>query len=179
MLNTHGEFIGMSTAIYSASGSSSGVGFALPVDMLKGIVQQLINYGRVTRPVLGVSFAPDASSQQLGLPGVLVLSVRPGSPAAEVGIRPTTRDDKGRLMLGDVITAINNERIESSTDLFKALDNRSVGESVAVELQRGNRKENVNVALKDISSLPTEPNLSAQDVRPLEPGAEEGNPFGN
>jgi S1-C subfamily serine protease len=82
-------------------------------------------------------------------------------------------------MLGDVITAINNEKIESSTDLFKALDNRSVGESVAVEVQRGNRKENVNVALKDISSLPTEPNLSAQDVRPLEPGAEEGSPFGN
>lgn len=167
----------MSTAIYSASGSSSGVGFALPVDLLKGIVQQLITYGRVTRPVLGVSFAPDASAEQLGLPGVLVLSVRPGSPAAEAGIRPTTRDEKGTLVLGDVITAINGEKVTNSTDLFKALDNRSVGEKVSVEVQRGTQKLNFQVPLRDISTLPEMPSLSSQDTRPL-PSPEEGSPFG-
>lgn len=77
LLNSSGQVIGINTAIYSASGTSAGVGFAIPSDMVSGIVDQLIQYGRVTRPVLGISFAPDPVVEQLGLGGVLVLDARP------------------------------------------------------------------------------------------------------
>lgn len=76
LLNSAGQVIGINTAIYSASGTSAGVGFAIPSDMVSGIVDQLIVYGRVTRPVLGISFAPDPVVEQLGLGGVLVLEAR-------------------------------------------------------------------------------------------------------
>ena len=87
LLNSSGQLIGLNTAIYSASGTSSGVGFALPVDMVTGIVDQIIRFGRVTRPIIGVSFAPDEIAEQLGLGGVLVLDAREGGPAERAGIR--------------------------------------------------------------------------------------------
>ena len=128
LLNSSGQLIGLNTAIYSASGTSSGVGFALPVDMVTGIVDQIIRFGRVTRPIIGVSFAPDEIAEQLGLGGVLVLDAREGGPAERAGIRSTKRDDSGRLLLGDVIVGIDDEKIEDSYDLYRALDTHVVGD---------------------------------------------------
>jgi S1-C subfamily serine protease len=90
VLDSSGQLIGINTAIYSNSGSSSGVGFALPSDMVSGIVDQIIQFGRVTRPIIGITFAPDAAVEQLGLGGVLVLDARQGGPAARAGVKPTT-----------------------------------------------------------------------------------------
>ena len=127
LLNSSGQLIGINTAIYSASGTSSGVGFALPSDMVSGIVDQIIRYGRVTRPILGVSFAPDGALDQLGLGGVLVLDARAGGPAARAGVRSTTRDESGRLILGDIIIELAGEQIQDSSDLYRTLDKLSVG----------------------------------------------------
>lgn len=88
MLLTHrwraGDLIGINTAIYSPSGANSGVGFAIPVDTVKDSVTEIIANGRVVRPVLGIAFAPDSSTSQLGVNGILVLSVKDGGPASKV-----------------------------------------------------------------------------------------------
>ena len=92
LLDSSGRLIGINTAIYSTSGSSSGVGFALPADMVTGIVEQIITTGRVTRPIMGITFAPDQAVEQLGLGGVLVLDAREGGPAWRAGVKATSRD---------------------------------------------------------------------------------------
>jgi S1-C subfamily serine protease len=153
LLNSSGQLIGINTAIYSASGTSSGVGFALPSDMVSGIVDQIIRYGRVTRPILGVSFAPDGALDQLGLGGVLVLDARAGGPAARAGVRSTTRDESGRLILGDIIIELAGEQIQDSSDLYRTLDKLSVGETVDVTLLRGVDKVSARVTLDDVKDM--------------------------
>lgn len=111
LLDSGGSLIGMNTAIYSPSGASSGVGFAIPVDIIKSSVDQILTYGRVIRPFLGISFASDRSIDQLGVKGILVLRVQQGSPADKAGLKGTYRDDEGRLHLGDVIIKLNNQKI--------------------------------------------------------------------
>ena len=103
---------GMNTAIYSPSGASAGVGFAIPIDVISSSVGQILDHGRVIRPFLGISFASDHSIDQLGVKGILVLRIQPGSPAARAGMHETYRDDSGRLHLGDVITRMNDKKIE-------------------------------------------------------------------
>ena len=167
LLNSSGQLIGLNTAIYSASGTSSGVGFALPVDMVTGIVDQIIRFGRVTRPIIGVSFAPDEIAEQLGLGGVLVLDAREGGPAERAGIRSTKRDDSGRLLLGDVIVGIDNEKIEDSYDLYRALDNHVVGDSVKVSVFRDTDRRvlDFTVKLDDIKDMKP-PSTSLKNFSP-------------
>jgi S1-C subfamily serine protease len=86
LLDSGGNLIGINTAIYSPSGTSSGVGFSIPVDTVSGIVEQIVKFGKVTRPVLGISFAPDQSVEQLGVSGVLVLDAPASGPAGKAVI---------------------------------------------------------------------------------------------
>ena len=136
LLNSAGQVVGINTAIYSSSGTSSGVGFALPSDLVAGIIEQLISVGRVTRPIMGISFAPDAVVAQLGLGGVLVLDAREGGPAARAGVQGTKRDATGRLLFGDVIVSIDGAPVRSSSDLYKMLDAHAVGDTLRVGLER-------------------------------------------
>ena len=128
LLDSRGRLIGVNTAIYSPSGASAGVGFALPVDNVKGIVEQIIQFGRVTRPVLGLVLAPDGALQQLigengRNAGVLVLGVPEGGPAARAGIVGTIRDTlRGDITLGDIIVRFNETEVKNSSDLYRALE---------------------------------------------------------
>ncbi|KAI6700685.1 hypothetical protein NL676_015009 [Syzygium grande] len=110
LLDSSGSLIGINTAIYSPSGASSGVGFSIPVDTVGGIVNQLVKFGKVTRPILGIKFAPDQSVEQLGVSGVLVLDAPANGPAGKAGLLPTKRDSYGRLILGDIITSVNEKK---------------------------------------------------------------------
>ncbi|KAJ7513356.1 hypothetical protein O6H91_21G051500 [Diphasiastrum complanatum] len=148
LLDSSGNLIGINTAIYSTSGASSGVGFSIPVDTVSGIVEQIIKYGKVTRPILGISFAPEQSVEQLGVNGVLVLDVPPTGPAGKAGLRPTKRDSYGRLVLGDIITAINGQKVTNGTDLYKILDRCKIGDEVIVEVLRGDDKVKLPVVLE-------------------------------
>ncbi|KAI5079336.1 hypothetical protein GOP47_0004815 [Adiantum capillus-veneris] len=148
LLDSSGNLIGINTAIYSPSGASSGVGFSIPVDTVSGIVDQIIKYGKVTRPVLGISFAPEQSVEQLGVSGVLVLDAPPGGPAGKAGLRPTSRDEYGRLVLGDIITSLNGQKVSNGSDLYKILDRCKVGDQVTVEVLRGDKKVDVPVTLE-------------------------------
>lgn len=148
LLDSSGFLIGINTAIYSPSGASAGVGFSIPVDTVSSIVDQLVKYGKITRPVLGIRFAPDQSVEQLGVTGVLVLDAAPDGPAGKAGLRPTKRDAYGRLILGDIITTVNGQKVSNGSDLYKILDRCKVGDKVTVEVLRGDQKENVLVTLE-------------------------------
>ncbi|PSS35221.1 Protease Do-like [Actinidia chinensis var. chinensis] len=148
LLDSSGSLIGINTAIYSPSGASSGVGFSIPVDTVGGIVDQLVKFGKVTRPILGIKFAPDQSVEQLGVSGVLVLDAPARGPAGKAGLLPTKRDAYGRLILGDIITSINGTKVNNGSDLYRILDQCKVGDKITVEVLRGDHKEKIPVILE-------------------------------
>ncbi|EOA24063.1 hypothetical protein CARUB_v10017283mg [Capsella rubella] len=148
LLDSSGTLIGINTAIYSPSGASSGVGFSIPVDTVGGIVDQLVKFGKVTRPILGIKFAPDQSVEQLGVSGVLVLDAPPSGPAGKAGLQSTKRDGYGRLVLGDIITSVNGTKVSNGSDLYRILDQCKVGDEVTVEVLRGDHKEKISVTLE-------------------------------
>lgn len=152
LLDSAGRLVGINTAILSSTGASNGVSFALPIDNVKGIVEQIIQFGRVTRPVLGLVLGPDGSLPQLLGPdapeGVLVLGVARGGPAEDAGLLGTFRDARGDVVLGDVVTEMNGRAVKNSADLYKILDELKVGDEVNLTVQRGSRgKVNVKVTL--------------------------------
>jgi S1-C subfamily serine protease len=150
LLDSSGRLIGVNTAIYSPSGGSAGIGFAIPVDTVNRVVPELIRYGKVARPGLGVQVAEDQLAQELGVKGVLVVEVVPGSAAARAGIRSTRRDTFGRIRLGDVIVAIDGKKTESVNDLFLVLEQYKVGETVSVAMLRDRRRQELKVVLEEL-----------------------------
>ena len=149
LIDSSGRLIGVNTAIFSPSGSSAGIGFAVPVDTVARVVPQLIAHGRYRPPVLGVRFDPriDALARRNGIEGVVVLGVTPGSPAAAAGLRPATRGTGGTLVPGDVIRGLDDRRIETGADLQAALDSRAPGDRVRLTLRRDGREIGVTLTL--------------------------------
>ena len=150
LLDSVGRLIGVNTAIYSPSGASAGIGFAIPVDTVNRIVPELIRSGRVTRPGIGIQIAEDQIAERLGVTGVLVVDVIPGSTAAKAGIRPTRREGSGRVHLGDIITAIDGKKVESPNDLFLLLERYKVGDVVTISLLRDGKPVETRVALEAV-----------------------------
>jgi len=150
LIDSAGRMIGINTAIYSPSGSSAGIGFAVPVDTVNRIVPQLIAYGRYVRPSLGIAADDDLSRRvlgELGRSGILVLKVEQGSPAAKAGIQPTRLDRKGDLILGDVILAVDGAAVDSVNALMTVLEGHAVGDQVVVTLYRNGSEIQVPVQL--------------------------------
>jgi S1-C subfamily serine protease len=147
LLDSAGRLIGVNAAIYSPSGTSAGIGFAIPVDTVNRIVPELIRYGKVIRPGLGVQLAEEQLAERLGFSGVLVVDVAPGSAAAKAGIRPTRREISGRVLWGDVIVAIDGVKVESPNDLFLLLEKYKVGDVVNVSLLRDGKIVQTKIAL--------------------------------
>lgn len=137
LLNSAGEIVGMNTAIYSPSGASAGIGFAIPIDTLKVIVDSIIETGSVVRPVIGITFLPSAQAKALGiLNGVLVLDVPAGSNAEIAGLRGTSRTGAGSIDLGDIIIAVDDTQVYSEGDMFRALEKKKPGDFVKVKIVR-------------------------------------------
>jgi S1-C subfamily serine protease len=150
LLDSAGRLIGVNMAIYSPSGASSGIGFAVPVDTVNRIVPQIIRQGEITRPGLGVRIGDDRLSRRLGLSGVLITQVEKGSAADRAGLRGIREDVKGEVVLGDIIIGIDGERIETSNDLLNALDKRTVGDTVKVTVLRGESRLSMSVKLQAV-----------------------------
>ncbi len=150
LLDSHGRLIGLNTVIYSPSGASAGVGFAIPADTVRRVVNALIrNKGKVVRAALGVQCAGDAQARQLGLPGVLILEVAPGSAAAKAGMRGTYRDARdGSLVLGDVVLSVDQQKTQSVEDLLAAVEERAPGDDVAVVVLREGRERTLRAKLQ-------------------------------
>ena len=148
LLDSAGRLIGVNTAIYSPSGANAGIGFAIPVDEVNRVVPRLIRDGRLVRPTLGVQAAPPAVGKPLGLPdGVIVVGVVPGSPAAAAGIRPFTRAADGSLVAGDVITAVDGQKVKSLDNLLEALERRQPGDVVKLGVWRAGTASEVPAKL--------------------------------
>jgi S1-C subfamily serine protease len=146
LLDSAGRLIGVNTAIFSPSGTSAGIGFAIPVDEVSRVVPQLIKDGKITRPGLGVQVATDQVARQLRQTGVLITDVQPNSPAAKAGLQPTYIE-RGRVRLGDVLVAIDGQPIKKVGDLFDHLERRQVGETVTIQVLRGEKPVDVKVQL--------------------------------
>ncbi|MFN2530261.1 MAG: S1C family serine protease [Pyrinomonadaceae bacterium] len=153
LLDSHGRMIGINSQILSPSGTSAGVGFAVPVSIAKRVVPQLLQNGQVRRPKLGISTRDvEAFRNQVDLPvsdGVLILQVGRGTGAAAAGLRGLQQTENGDIELGDIILAIDNEKVANSDDLFRVLDKHQVGETVQVQIWRNGRKTNVPVRLME------------------------------
>ena len=149
LLDSAGRLIGINTAIYSPSGASAGIGFAVPVDTVMRVVPQLISEGRYVRPALGIDSDEEFNNRlkrASGISGVFVLRVRSGSAAAEAGITPARRTRLG-VDPGDVITALDGQPVDRVGDLLARLDDYEIGERVELTLLREGRERTVRVAL--------------------------------
>ena len=147
LLNSRGELIGMNTMIISPSGASSGIGFAVPVDTIEKIVPQIIRFGRVIRPGLGVSLLADRYARRLGIEGVVILEVTANSEAFRTGLRGLGRNRQGRLFVQDVLVAIDNTPIKSYDDYYNALDNYRIGDRVTLTVRRDDQQRKVPLTL--------------------------------
>lgn len=136
LIDGRGRLIGMNTAIYSPSGASAGVGFAIPVNTLKVIAEELIENGRIVRPVIGISYLESSQARALGIEkGVLVLDVPEGSAAERAGMKGTSRMTFGSIELGDIIIGVDADEVKNEGDLFKALDKHKVGDVVKIKVK--------------------------------------------
>ncbi|WP_058534594.1 S1C family serine protease [Legionella saoudiensis] len=149
LLNSAGQLIGMNTMIFSRSGASAGVGFAVPADDIQRIVSQIIKHGRVVLSGIGIhSVAPNVA-HRLGVhKGILVAEVLPRTPAAQAHLQGTHRDSWGRLVMGDVIVALNGHSVENYDALYNLLTEIKVGEKITLSVQRGNKQ--MDIAMKTI-----------------------------
>ncbi|WGL18017.1 trypsin-like peptidase domain-containing protein [Microbulbifer bruguierae] len=147
LLDSSGRLIGVNTAIYSPSGASVGIGFAIPVDTVKKIVPELIAHGRLVRPILGIESAPDQWASRYDFKGVAVLRTSPGLPAEQAGLRGVYRSDRGGWQLGDVIVGIDGQAINNYDDLMNVLENHRPGDRVGVDYLRDGEEFRTSVTL--------------------------------
>ena len=151
LINSRGELIGMNTQILSGSGTSSGVGFAVPVDTINRIVPEIIKHGKVIRPGLGIGILPEHIKSRFGVEkGIVISHVDPKGGAAKAGLQGVGQDKWGNIYLGDIITKIDGKAVDSFDDIYHALDKYEVGDHVNVEYIRDEEKESVKLKLMEL-----------------------------
>ena len=151
LLNSAGQLIGVNTQIISPSGAFAGIGFAVPVDIIKRVVPQLIQYGKVIRPGLGISLIPDSIANRWGVKGVVIAKVQPGSMAAQAGLQGREEAQEGRIRLGDVIISIDGEAVRTYDDLARILDRHNVGDRISVKVRRSGKERTLSVKLQAVN----------------------------
>ncbi len=147
LLDISGRLIGVNTAIYSPSGAYAGIGFSVPVDIVNWVVPDLIKYGEVRRPVLGIEMLQQQYVDRMRLKGALVMDIVPGSPAEKSGLKATRRSASGEIIMGDLITQMNGIPIQSSNDLLLTLEKFKPGEQVELKVKRNNETFTFSVTL--------------------------------
>ena len=136
LLDSQGKLIGVNTAIFSPSGAYAGVGFSIPSHVVAWVVPDLIKYGKINRPTLGVELASPQVMRRMGMEGILILEVLKGGAAEKSGLRPTRRTREGSIVLGDVITAINGDKVGDRGDLILILEKYKPGDKVTLSITR-------------------------------------------
>ena len=156
LLNSHGEVIGINTMIASNSGQSAGIGFAIPINTAKAVLNDLVTIGRVRRPALGVRTIPIDTelASELSLPadyGLLIVQAVQGGAADRGGLQGgNERAYLGNMPImigGDLIVAIDGKQVESQQDLAEVMNHHRAGDTVKVTVYRGKKKLEVNVEL--------------------------------
>jgi S1-C subfamily serine protease len=150
LLDSAGRLIGVNTAIFSPSGASAGVGFAVPVDTVNRVVPQLIAHGKYSRPALGIEADEDANRvlmERLGKDGVAVLPVTLGSAAAAAGLEGIRTLSDGSIRPEDVIVAVDGRSLDSVARLLSRLDDYAVGDAIPLKVIPGNQEREVTLRL--------------------------------
>lgn len=152
LLNSSGNLIGMNTMIFSTSGSSAGLGFAVPVDTISMIVPQLIKHGRIIRPGLGIGIVPENLRKHVGMSekGVIISYIDETGAAAKAGLKGMTQDRFGRVFVGDVILSIDDKEVNSLDDIYHALEKYKIGDLVTVKYQRGKKTYTTKLKLQSL-----------------------------
>jgi S1-C subfamily serine protease len=151
LLDSAGRLIGVNTMIFSPSGASAGVGFAVPVDTVNRVVPQLIANGKYVRPTLGLEVDERLNqmiTERLQVKGVAVLRVAPGSAAESAGLRGARIQDNSVIVPGDIILEVDGMPIDSVARLLSRLDERRVGDNVRLTVLRDGKKQEVPVTLQ-------------------------------
>ncbi|MEY8877480.1 MAG: S1C family serine protease, partial [Leptothrix sp. (in: b-proteobacteria)] len=147
LLDSAGRLIGVNSAIRSASGSSSGIGFAIPADLVNRVVPALINRGRAPLPGIGITPVAPELVARAGISGVVLAEVGRGTPAAEAGLRPYNRRT-GEL--GDVIVGVNGRPVETLSTFVAELDRAGINGQVELTVRRGDRERRLTVRVIDL-----------------------------
>ena len=152
LLDKFGRMIGINSQILSPAGGSVGVGFAIPVNTAKRVIPQIIQYGSVRRPKMGLDGVGIEKLKERGLDlpiqkGLMIYRVAGGGPADSAGIKGLSRDTDGDLVLGDVMTSIDGTPIADLDDLYRVLDKHQIGDTVQVQIFRDGKTLTVPVRL--------------------------------
>ncbi len=152
LLDKFGKMIGINSQILSPAGGSVGVGFAVPVNTAKRVIPQLLQFGEVRRPKLGANLlsVEKLNEQGVKLPipsGLLVRNALPSSAAANAGLRGLSQDNAGDVILGDIITSVEGEKMNDLDDLYRLLDKKQIGDTIRVEIYRDGKTSVVPVRL--------------------------------
>jgi len=148
LIDSAGRLIGVNTAIISGSGSSAGIGFAVPVDVVNRVVPKLITKGKVPRPGIGIVVLDEEVAASLGVLGVVIDRVMPGSEADRIGLQGI--DYRNRI-LGDIIVAAGNQEVRDMADFIRILENYTIGQMIILDVKRGDQIRTVEVKIMDIS----------------------------
>ena len=147
LLDSSGRLIGVNTMIYSPSGASAGIGFSIPVDEVNWVASDLIKYGEVKRPILGVELLHPTYAASWGINGALIMGISSGSGADKAGLKATQRDRNGDLILGDIIISVNKTPVKDNNDLILALEKFNPGDRVQLKILREDKEREVVVQL--------------------------------
>ena len=153
LLDSSGRLIGINSAIFSPSGASAGISFAVPVDTVSRLVPQLIRYGRIKQPgIAGATLVSDAIARANGIEGVAIYQVEDGSPSDAVGLAGLTLTRSRRPRLGDVIVSVDGKKVSGQQDLFDAFEAAGVGATVKLSVVNGrtDKRREVRVKLYDL-----------------------------
>ena len=148
LLDSSGRLIGVNTQIYSPSGASAGIGFSIPVDEVNWVVPDIIQYGEVRRPVLGVSLLPGQYADRWGIEGAMVAEAPENGPANRAGILGIRQDRRGDLIYGDIVRQVNDEVIKNNSDLILALEKLNPGDTVSLNILREDDLIRLDVVLQ-------------------------------
>lgn len=149
LLDSSGRLIGVNTMIYSPSGASAGIGFSIPSDEVNWVVSDLIKYGEVRRPKMGVELLPTQYAQKWGVEGAMIIGLAPGLGAEKAGLKPLEQSVNGDIIFGDIIQSINNIPVHNTNDVYLILEKYKPGDRVTVTVLREEKKRAFEVVLSN------------------------------
>jgi S1-C subfamily serine protease len=149
LLDSAGRLIGVNTAIFSPSGASAGIGFAVPVDVVNRVVPELIKHGKVMKPGIGIAVAHPSLAARLGVRGVLIINVQKGTSAEAAGLRGT-RQRGAEIVLGDIIISVNDKPVSSYDDLRNEFDKYKIGDVINLGVLRDSKTVTIAVKLEEV-----------------------------
>ncbi len=147
LLDSSGRLIGVNTMIYSPSGASAGIGFSIPVDEVNWVVSDLISFGEVKRPKIGIELLPQQYAQNWGIDGAMIMGIVPGGGAERAGLKALEQNRGGEIIFGDIIKEISGAQIKNNNDVFLILEKFNPGDKVKVKYVRDNQEKMVEVIL--------------------------------